>query len=303
MWSLSESWSSDSRWFARSVGDRPSLLGRVASWGGLALLGKVTSWGTATSWGLVAVGLASSGCAVIYPELETPISAPASDAEFDPPPPPNLYYIAFAEVEIPPKTRDGRSWDDDGGAPDPYGVVLVGDEELFRTAVARDSFQPTWPETPKRNYMVPRDAIIKVEVWDENPMHSRPVCVKKIKKPAEEARGTGQIDIRCDTGATITLDFAPAKARWGIGMFYELRADGPAVTRVLLHSPATRAGLKGGEEIVSINGKKTAGLDEKKVRSLINSSIKSGLDLEIRTGGSTKKVRLEEGPIYSLHGD
>jgi hypothetical protein len=247
--------------------------------------------------------LSAGACAVIYPELRTPVAAAPSDAKLKPPPPPNLYYVKFSSVEIPPRTRDGQSWDEDGGAPDPYGVVFVDDTELFRTSVARDSFEPTWPDAPERNYMVPPEAILRIEVWDENPMNPRPVCVRKVKHPAREAEATGQIDIRCDTGASVTLDFTPAKARWGLGMFYELRGDGPAVTRVLLHSPATRAGLKGGERILSINGKKTEGMDDKAVRSVINANIKSGLDLEIESGDATKKIRLEEGPIYSLHGD
>src|SRR5690606_12047613 len=78
------------------------------------------------------------------------------------------------------------------------------------------------------------------------------------------------------------------------------RGEGPRVTRVVRHSPASRAGLRGGEQILAINGRKVGGMGEREVRSAINANIRTGLDLHVRSSGELKRIKVEEGPIYTL---
>jgi hypothetical protein len=243
---------------------------------------------------------ATTGCAVFYPEVETPIRPASASAKLEPPPPPDLFYVAVTRAEVPPRTRGGQPWDEIGGAPDPYAIVFINGEELLRTTTQSDSYEPTWPESPKKNYTIPKDATLKVELWNDNPINAQPICVQSVRRVRREAAETGEIDLYCDGGARVTVEFRPAKARWGLGFFYELRGDGAAVTRVFKHSPASRAGLRPGDQFVSINGRKVSRMDEKRVRSAINANVKSGLKLEVRSGGETRLVNLEEGPIYAL---
>lgn len=241
---------------------------------------------------------------MFYPEIQTPIQAKPPTEDYEPPPPPDLFYVAVQGAYVPQKTRDGRPWDQAGnGAPDPYVVVIIDGKELFRTGTQRDSYEPTWPEAPKRNYTIPKDATLKIELWNDNPIYAQPICHKTLKRVREEARGVGEIRVTCDGGASVSLDFEPARARWGLGFFYELRGSGAAVTRVLRHSPATRAGLRGGEQLVTINGRSVSGMDEKQIRSAINANIKTGLKLEVRSGGANRNIEVQEGPIYSLVGE
>ncbi len=251
--------------------------------------------------GSAVVVTGTTGCAVIYPEFATPVRPAPPDAEMDPPPPPDLYYIAVVRAEVPPRTRDGRAWDDSGGGePDPFAVVFINDTELFRTATERDSFQPTWPEAKRTNYRVPKDATLKVEVWNDNPLHAQPICVQTVRNVRREAADTGELDLYCDGGARIVVQVEPAKARWGLGFHYELDGGGATVTRVVRHSPASRGGLRGGEEMLIINGRKVARMDEKGIRSTINANIRTGLELTVRTNGEVREIKLQEGPIYTL---
>lgn len=254
----------------------------------------------AASLGLAAVGVLG-GCAVIYPEIETPIRKPPETAEMQPAPPPDLFYVRITEVEVPPRTRDGRAWDRSGeGKADPFAVVYIDGKELFKTATARDSHNPTWPEQKQRNYTIPKGATLKVEVWNDNAIRAQPICIQTVKNVRARAAEMGGLDLYCDGGGRIVIEFVPAKARWGLGMYYELRGEGPRVTRVVRHSPASRAGLRGGEQILAINGRKVGGMGEREVRSAINANIRTGLDLHVRSSGELKRIKVEEGPIYTL---
>ncbi|MFO0570799.1 MAG: PDZ domain-containing protein [Polyangiaceae bacterium] len=91
----------------------------------------------------------------------------------------------------------------------------------------------------------------------------------------------------------------PAHARIGLGMRYELRTQSVFITRVVIDSPAARAGLRGGEEIVRIQSKDVKGMDEADARSLINANAPTGVSFTVKKAdGSTLDVSLREGPIY-----
>jgi C-terminal processing protease CtpA/Prc len=98
------------------------------------------------------------------------------------------------------------------------------------------------------------------------------------------------------------VDFRPAQARWGTGLYYELRGDGVGITRTLRYSPAARAGLRGGEEIVTVNGKAVKVMSENEVRSAINGAAPTGLKLGIVADGQSRTVEFKDGPIYWLDG-
>jgi C-terminal processing protease CtpA/Prc len=65
-------------------------------------------------------------------------------------------------------------------------------------------------------------------------------------------------------------------------------------------SPAARAKLERGDQIVSLMGEPVKTMDEKRVRSLINANASTGLKLTVRgKGGATRDVELRDGPIYA----
>jgi hypothetical protein len=228
--------------------------------------------------------------------------APA-DQELTPPPPEDMLYIAFERAFIPPRTRDGRTWSTGGGGgPDSFAQVFVNNAELFRTPVQSDALQPTWPDQDRTNYRVPFDAAVRIELWDSSALNNKPICIKNVKGLHEQASAE-PIEIVCDSGARIVVRIAPARAALGLGLSYELRAGSVYVTRVVAESPAARAGLQAGDEIVSIEGKKVADMDEGEPKSLINANAQIGLELVVRGAEGERQVTLKNGPIYPIASD
>jgi hypothetical protein len=242
-----------------------------------------------------------AACGAVFPEISPPVKSPPAGRELAPPPPSDLLFLAFAGADIPEKTRDGRKWDSMGGsAPDPFAKLFVDDREIVRTPVQSDTLSPTWPDQKRGNYRISKEAHIRVELWDSNPLNNHPICLKKIHSLPEQA-SPFPVDIECESGAHVRLRVEPAHARWGLGFSYELRTVGVGVTRVLAESPAARAGLKSGDEIVEIAGKKVAKMEEGEPQSLINANAQVGVDIVVRGADhADRPVKLAEGVIYPV---
>lgn len=242
-----------------------------------------------------------AACGAVFPEVSPPVKAPPQTRALTPPPPSDLVFLAFAGAEIPAKTRDGRQWDSIGGsAPDPFAKLFVDDREIVRTPVQSNTVTPTWPNQKRANYRIPSTAHVRLELWDSNPLNNHPICVKRIHDLTEQA-GPAPLDIECESGAHVKLRVEPAHARWGLGFSYELRTVGVGVTRVLAESPAARAGLKAGDEVLEIGGKKVAGMEEGEPQSLINSNAQIGIDLLVRGADHAERaVKVAEGVIYPV---
>ncbi len=252
---------------------------------------------------VIALAVAASfGCAAVYPEIATPLRDAPHGRELSPPAPDDMYYIEFKSAEIPELTRDGRKWDKIGGdAPDPFAKILVDDRELVRTPVQANTLTPSWPDQKRRNYRVAPGAQIRIEVWDSNPINNHPICVKKLSSLSGEADEHGEVALVCDSGARVTLRVEAARPKVGLGLFYELRTRDIFVTRVIADSPAGRAGLEGGDQIVKIMGQDTRDMDGGKAKSLVNANATMGVTLTIKkkANGDVADVVLKEGPIYA----
>src|SRR5262249_47600002 len=111
-----------------------------------------------------------------------------------------------------------------------------------------------------------------------------------------------QIRAELDSGGEVVLAVEPAHAMQGLGLWYELRTTSVFITRLLQGSPADRAGIKGGDEVVQIGGKDVKAMTSDEVRSNFNAVPPDGLALGIRhEGGARLNVTLKEGPIYPTY--
>ena len=247
-------------------------------------------------------GVVASACGAVFPELTPPIRQPPPGFVFEPAPPPDLLYIEFEKATIPSKTRDGRNWDSVGGSlPDPIAKLFVNDDEIIVTPVQANTLNPTWPNQKRGNYRIAEDARLRVELWDSNPLNNRPICRQDVRELHSHLSDSGSLEVTCDSGAYVKILAQPAHGKLGLGFSYEIRTDEVFIARVWSESPAARAGIKRGDQVIGVMGEPVKGMNEGRVRSLINSNGSSGLSLRVR--GIDKQERdviVKDGPIYPL---
>lgn len=249
----------------------------------------------------LAVAIGSAACAAVYPAIDTPVRPAPEDAKLDPPPPESLYYLAIQGAVVPQRTRGNEKWDELGdGAPDPFVKLYLDDELLFTTSTEQDTYNPKWSGAPRQNWVVPADAVLKVEMWNANPVNDQVICITQLDRLHERA-AEGPLLAECAGGASVEIELRPARPKFGLGFRYEIRQDGAAVREVLEKSPAERAGLAPGERIDAVNGQLTRGMSAGELQSLVNIHARQGLKLTVRAeGGVAREVDVKEGPIYSL---
>jgi len=245
------------------------------------------------------LGLGALGCGAVYPEISTPVR-PAGARHLDPPPPEDLVYLKFASAQIPTRTRDGRQWDSVGGAaPDPFAKLLIDEKELLVTPVQANTLRPTWPDQKVGNYRIPHNVPVRVELWDSNAINNHPICVESIGNLLADTNDEQNLELRCESGATIEIVVQPAHAKFGLGLYYELGNDDVHVTRVVGESPAARAKLARGDQLLRIQGREVKGMDQGTVRSLINANVSTGVTFAVKhADGSQEEVTLKDGPMY-----
>jgi hypothetical protein len=249
--------------------------------------------------------LALIGCPAVYPELATSTRPVMPGTTVTPAPPADLYWVRFTSASIPATTRGGRSWRSaPGSRPDPYAKLLVNGKELFRTPVQSGALEPTWPTGPRGNFRIEREDRLRIELWDDNVLSDGPIGVRDVGRISEELRTSRRLRASLDGGAEVELAIEPAHAVMGLGLWYELRTEAVFVTRLLTESPASRAGVERGDEVVRLGARDVRALDADEVRSLFNAVPMDGLPLLLRApGGATKTVTLRVGPIYPLFTD
>jgi hypothetical protein len=242
------------------------------------------------------------GCAAVYPELGTRTRTIAAGVQLDPGPPGDVRWMKFLSGRVPEKTRDGRRWQSSGDQADSYAKLLVNGKELFRTPVHANTLTPTWPDGPKGNFKLGSDDRLRVEFWDSNPLSDKPIGVRDVGRPTDDHLMEKRIRVEFDSGAEVVLAFEPARAVMGLGLWYELRTGGCGITRMLDGSPAQRAGLLPGDEVLKIAGKATSALTSDEVKSMFNAVPLDGLTLVVKhpDGSVMNNVLVKEGPIYPL---
>jgi hypothetical protein len=237
----------------------------------------------------------------VYPEVQTPLRVVAS-AKAEPKPPAEVRHLVVKRARVPEQTRDGRKWDAVGGAaPDPYVVVSVDGRPILRTESRSNTFRPEWPDGPHGNFRLASSARMRVELWDANPVKDRPIGIREVTVGGLEVGDSGELELECDSGATIVLGVETPEARIGYGFAYEMQTYDAVVTKVFQESPAARAGLHVGDRILAIDHEKLREMKEGELLTRLNLPRKEGVLLRLRRkDGAEVELSLREGAIYPL---
>jgi hypothetical protein len=249
-----------------------------------------------------ALGVLLAACAAVYPELQTPVrSAEGRQVEAAPS---GLRWIAFKGATVPSETRDGRKWGGDLGkaAPDPYAVLYLNGKRLLKTPAQGGTLTPTWPDGPAGNFRIQKGDRFRVELWDSSALNDHPIGFKDVGSFDASVDENGEADIECDSGAHVRIAFEPAHPRVGLGFYYELRIGEVFVTRVYEESPAGRAGIKPGDQILALGDKAVSSLNSGEIQTILNMPQTTGLAARVRHKGDGQEVTvaLKEGAIFPL---
>lgn len=249
-------------------------------------------------------GWLGGGCAAIYPEIATPVGKPPGSGEVTPAPPDDYALVYVKSATIPRTTRNGRPWGDGKDSlPSSYAVFFIDGQEVYRTDVARDTMEPTWPTQKKANYRLKDETKLKFEIWENHGLLPHPICDKELKKPANFIE-SGEVQVSCPGGASFTIAIEPAKPLWGLGLFYELQSTAVMISRVIPASSAGRAGIKAGDRIIEIMGHPIGELDDGQVQTLMRVNAARGLSLTLQKGQQNpRKVTIKESALYATVDD
>lgn len=247
----------------------------------------------------IAVGLLA-GCPAVYPELPTRMRKVLTEQALDPPPPDDMVWMKFISARVPERTRGGKTWSESfGKLPDPQAILFINGKEVMKTPAQSNTLEPTWPNGPKGNFKIGPEDKLRVELWDSNAISDKPIAVRDVGHPDSDAKLSRQIRIDFDVGGELILAFEPARAMLGLGLWYELRTESCFISRMLEGSPAERAGIQAGDEVMKIGAADVKVMSPDDIRSAFNGVPSSGIALSIKhADGTLLNVTVKEGAIY-----
>lgn len=230
----------------------------------------------------------------------TVLEPPAAGLTLDPPPPDHVFWIAIESAVIPARTKGDQLWDDVGGWPDPVVTIEVDGKTIMTTAAAEDTIEPSW-QSPRGNVEIGDASVVVVSVADADALGSLPIGSATGSAPSPTDLSDGRMVFDIGRRGKVILKVARAHGLLGLGFDYDVVAGRTLVRDVLRHSPAGRAGLAIGDELVQVGDRKLSGLKSREIRSAINALGTKPARVTVRhTAGTTESFDIGVGPAYPL---
>lgn len=243
---------------------------------------------------LVVLAALAPGCA--YPRRTTSLSPARSDAASSSSPG-DVWSLTVEAAVVPPQSRGAIAWDGSDGLPDPFVRIYRDDVLVWESDTLQDTLAPQWSATLPRNLHTPSSAMYRFEIWDRDEVGADPIGIYRNRGLPPNVVPGADARVMMDSGAQLALRLAPAQAHHGVGIrLYEVRGDSLVVIEVETHSPAGRAGIVAGDEIVGIGGQSVSALGSQRAPGALSMAADRGERLRVRNArGETREVELDRG--------
>lgn len=240
------------------------------------------------------LALLALGCA--YPRRTTSLSPVRSTVQSTSSPA-DVWSLTVVGANIPPQNRGALAWDGSDGLPDAFVRIYRGEELVWESETIDDSLSPEWNATLPRNLYAPSDVMFRFEVWDRDEVGGDPVGIFRHRGLPPNVVPGADARIMLDSGAQLALRLAPAQAHHGVGVrLYEVRGDSLAILEVETHSPAGRAGLRPGDEVIAIGGQSVSSLGAQRAPGALSMASERREALRVRgERGEVREVQLDQG--------
>ncbi|MEM9067048.1 MAG: PDZ domain-containing protein [Myxococcota bacterium] len=248
-------------------------------------------------WMVLVLCIGVLGCA--YPRRSTSLSPvpPTTNVQA----PPDLLRLRFTSAVIPPRQRGDSSWDDDGTPPDVFVRVYRNDEQMYESPIAEDTLAPAWEDAVTENLRIGGTDRVRIELWDSESIRlSEPIGIWRGRGLPSTALPGADARVMLEGRAELQFRVVPPEAHRGTGILeYEVRSSALYVTEVVPLSPAGRAGITEGTQILAIDGETIDALGEASAAGKISmASSRSSSVTVLRPDGRREDVQMDTGYVW-----
>ncbi|MEM7609459.1 MAG: PDZ domain-containing protein [Myxococcota bacterium] len=230
-----------------------------------------------------------------YPRRSTPLSPVQQNVSGAPG---NVVRIEFQGADIPGRDRGGQPWDDDDSGPDVLLRVIRGDTTIYESSVQQDTLTPSFG-APSDNLYLPSAANVRIELW-ESDGRLRETIIGSWRGRGMPPGALVGADARLilEGNATLAFRVLPPQAQRGTGIpEYEVRGDVLRVLEVIRFSPAGRADLRAGDEILAIDDQSIQQLGDRAFGALSMAGSRRSR-IRFRRGTDEREAVLDGGFVW-----
>lgn len=215
--------------------------------------------------------------------------------------PPYLWSVTVRSGQIAPRKPSGLAWDNDKTPPDPFVRFYVDGRLVWESPVAQDTLNPQWELVFPRNVTITPTSPLRIEMWDsDTPPSADPIGrIQRIGLPPT-AQPNAVARLMMDTGAILTVTVAPPRVYQGVGITaFEVRPAALIALEVERYSPAGRAGVQPGDQIVTIDNRSVESLGDAQASGLLSLSAERGYTVDVvDSKGIKRTVKLDSGFVW-----
>ncbi len=247
---------------------------------------------------LILVSLA--GCA--YQRYTTPLHVVPNPRLVSKDRPASLYTFRLDSGEVPPTKVSGLPWDDDGSGPDPFVKLFVDGRLVWKSEVKTDQTKPQWNVVLPNNVVIGNESVLRLEMWDwDSALTADPIGQLEHRGlPATASVLDAPARLNLESLGAVTITLSAPRPHKGVGVSVEARPDSLKVYAVEPYSPAARAGIRVGDQIVGVGNERVSHMGPDDAVSELALAIDRHHKLTIADadGKGEHQVQLDDGYVW-----